>query len=130
MRVFNIAILLIMLISGCSQPDIATETKSNNVERVRTKDTLIIRDSVTQKVTTNIRQRGDTIIISKYVYERSTTDRTSASGRDTFYINSDTIVKYYPKDIQGDYKAGRWLFLVLLLLGLAFILVRQKNAKN
>lgn len=129
MRVFNIAILFIMLISGCSQPDIATETKSNNVE-VRTKDTLIMRDSVVQKVTTNIHQFGDTIIIDRYVYERQTTDRTAASGRDTFYIQSDTITKYVPMDIKGNFQHGSWVLLLILVACFGLILLFKNKQKD
>lgn len=102
---------------------------SSKVERVRTTDTLIMRDSVVQKVTTNIHQFGDTIIIDRYVYERQTTDRTAASGRDTFYIQSDTITKYIPMDIKGNFQHGSWVLLLIWLLVLGLFCYSKTSKK-
>lgn len=103
---------------------------SSKVDRVRTTDTLIMKDSVVQKVTTNIHQFGDTIIIDRYVYERQTTDRTAASGRDTFYIQSDTITKYVPMDIKGNFQHGSWVLLLILVACFGLILLFKNKQKD
>lgn len=106
------------------------DNASSKVERVRTTDTLIVKDSVVQKVTTNIHQQGDTIIIDRYVYERQTTDRTAARGRDTFYIQSDTITKYVPMDIKGNSQHSSWGLLLILVACFGLILLLKSKQKD
>lgn len=127
MRVSSLlAILIVFLFTSCSSQKAAEVDRSNNVERIRLHDTLYYRDSVIQKETTEIRYKGDTIIINKYIKEREVSKEKAAFGRDTFYMKSDTIVKYYPANIKGDNVGVGWVILSIIGMILLVILVKKK----
>ena len=120
----RILFLFIIFLASCRSVSSVQEVRSSEVQKFRSVDTVVVRDSVF----VSERQRGDTVYLTRTEWrDRWRTRLVHDTVRHTEYV--DRLIEQPPERyIPKFHKWCTWLFFILLLgtIGYLVIKIRQK----
>ena len=121
-----------LLSVSCKSVEVVSSSEVQDVQKVWSVDTVVLRDTVYRHDSVIYRERTvlDTVYITKEVYRdrlHSTLNSQLSTLADTIHIVEyrDRVVEKPPeKYVPGFYKNCTWLFFILLLLLVGIIVFK------
>ena len=121
-----------LLSVSCKSVEVVTSSEVQDVQKVWSVDTVVLRDTVYRHDSVIYRERTvlDTVYITKEVYRdrlHSTLNSQLSTLADTIHIVEyrDRVIEHPPeKYVPGFYKNCTWLFFILLLLLVGIIVFK------